>query len=83
MLLAACRVADLRELIGPEVLDAGEHLKRLLDSWQVFMGNPGSPSVEQSVKLIADADRLIKQVYSSQEQESAVEIVRLRGRHAF
>lgn len=76
MLLAACRVSGLRELLGPEVLAAGEHLQRLLGSWQVFMGSPGSPSVEQSLKLIADADRLMRHVYSSREQESAMDIAR-------
>lgn len=74
MLLAACRVTDLRGLLGPEVLVAGEHLQTLLEGWQAFMGNPRSPSVEQSMKLIADADRLIKQVYRSQDHGPAVEI---------
>jgi transcription factor-like protein len=83
MLLAACRVTDLQALLGPEVLVAGEHLQTLLERWQAFMGNPRSPSVEQSMKLIADADRLIKQVYKSQEHGPAVEIAGVAPKQAY
>lgn len=63
MLLAACRVRSLCELIGNEALVAGGHLQTLLGSWQMLIGGVPSPSVEQSIWLIADIDRLIKAVY--------------------
>ncbi|KAK3393315.1 hypothetical protein B0H63DRAFT_491346 [Podospora didyma] len=63
VLLAACRIPSLRNLIGPEVLAAGDHLRTLLEGWQQVSGDPSSPSVDQSVRIIADADRFIRQVY--------------------
>ncbi len=63
MILAACRIPSLRNLIGPEVLAAGDHLRRLLEEWQRVSGDPSSPSVDQSVRIIGEADRFIQQVY--------------------
>ncbi|KAK4231088.1 lactose permease [Podospora fimiseda] len=66
VLLAACQTPSLRGLIGPEVLSAGDHLKGLLEGWQQLSGGPSSPSVDQSVRIISEADRFIRQVYSTE-----------------
>jgi hypothetical protein len=63
MLLAACRVRSLANLIGTEVMGAGEHLRVLLSGWRDYIGGVPSPSVEQSLTLIADIDRLIRPTY--------------------
>jgi hypothetical protein len=63
VLLAACRVPSLRALIGPEVLSAGNYLKQLLEGWQVVLGGPRSPSVDQSIRVINEADSFIREVY--------------------
>lgn len=63
MLLAACRVRSLCELVGTEVLIAGEHLQTTLSSWRSLMGGVPSPSVEQSLRLMADIHRLIQTTY--------------------
>ncbi|KAL1878129.1 hypothetical protein VTK73DRAFT_8009 [Phialemonium thermophilum] len=63
VLLAACRVPALRSLIGPEVLGAGAHLRELLEDWRQVCGEPSSPSVDQSVRVIGEADGFIRQVY--------------------
>ena len=65
VLLAACRIPALRDLIGQEVLAAGDHLRRLLEGWQRVSGDPTSPSVDQSVRIITEADRFIQQVYTA------------------
>lgn len=67
VLLAACRMPALRGLIGPDVLAAGNHLRQLLHGWQQVSGDPSSPSVDQSVRIIGEADRFIRQVYASGE----------------
>lgn len=63
VLLAACRIPALKDMIVPEVLGAGEHLRQLLQGWQAVMGEPTSPSVDQSIRMIGDADRFIQDVY--------------------
>ena len=63
VLLAACRVPSLRSLIGPEVLAAGGHLRQVFEQWQATSGNPSSPSVDQSVRMIGDVELFIRQVY--------------------
>jgi hypothetical protein len=63
VLLAACRVPSLRTLIDPEVLMAGEHLKQLLQGWQRIVGGTSSPSVEQSIRIIHEADKFVREVY--------------------
>ena len=65
VLLAAVRIPSLRDLIGPEVLAAGDHLRQLLEGWQVVLGEPSSPSVDQSVRIIGKADRFIREVYGA------------------
>ncbi|KAG7147425.1 multidrug resistance regulator 2 like protein [Verticillium longisporum] len=73
VLLAACRVPALRELIGSEILSAGEHLRQVLEGWQEVMGDPASPSVEQSVRIIAEADRFIRQVYLGEDTTASTQ----------
>lgn len=63
VLLAACRVPSLRSLIGPEVLLAGDHLKQLLRGWQRLTSGPRSPSVDQSIRIIHEADKFIREAY--------------------
>ncbi|POR38837.1 Uncharacterized protein TPAR_00966 [Tolypocladium paradoxum] len=63
VLLAACRVPSLRSLIGPDVLMAGDHLKQLLQGWQRLACGPRSPSVDQSMRIIHEADKFIKESY--------------------
>ncbi|KAJ9155864.1 C6 zinc finger domain-containing protein, partial [Coniochaeta hoffmannii] len=63
VLLAACRMPALRSLIGPEVLLAGDHLTNLLEGWQRVSGDPSSPSVNQSVRVIRESARFIGEVY--------------------
>jgi hypothetical protein len=65
VLLAACRIPDLRNLIAPEVLGAGNHLRQLLEGWESISGDPKSPNVEQSIRIISEADRFIQQVYGT------------------
>lgn len=65
VLLAAVRIPSLRDLTGPEVLAAGDHLRRLLEDWQMVLGEPSSPSVDQSVRMIGKADRFIREVYGA------------------
>ncbi|KAF9877230.1 putative C6 zinc finger domain-containing protein [Colletotrichum karsti] len=70
VLLAACRISSLKDMIGPEVLGAGDHLKQLLQSWQSVMGDPPSPSVDQSIRMIKDLDRFIQEVYRAGDSYS-------------
>ncbi|KAF5505147.1 Echinocandin B biosynthetic cluster transcription factor ecdB [Colletotrichum siamense] len=63
VLLAACRIPQLKDMIPSDILGAGDHLKQLLQSWQSVMGDPTSPSVDQSIRMISDADRFIQEVY--------------------
>jgi hypothetical protein len=72
VLLAACRVRRLRELIGTEAMSAGDHLIQLLQSWQELSGGPSSPSVTQSVRIIDAADRFIKDIHSRGPSEVEV-----------
>ena len=65
VLLAACRVRALRRLIGAEVLSAGGHLRRLFLEWQKISGKLASPSVEQSVRIIEQAEEFIGEVYTA------------------
>lgn len=65
VLLAASRVPSLRGVIGPELFNAGNHLKSLLTRWQRIVGEPSSPSIDQSVRIICAADEFIKQVFAA------------------
>ncbi|KAL8372557.1 hypothetical protein RB595_002070 [Gaeumannomyces hyphopodioides] len=68
LLLAACRTPSLKGLLldiahdQPDVLACGEHLGRLFRDWQAVSGDPASPSVEQSVRIVAEADRFIREL---------------------
>ncbi|KAK6212216.1 C6 zinc finger protein [Colletotrichum tabaci] len=70
VLLAACRIQALKDLIGPEVLSAGDHLRQLLQGWQGVMGEPTSPSVDQAIRIISDADGFIQDVYRAGDSHS-------------
>lgn len=68
LLLAACRTPSLKGMLleaahdQPDVLACGEHLGRLFRDWQAVAGDPASPSVEQSVRIVAEADRFIREL---------------------
>ena len=68
ILLAAYRVTVLRRLIGEKVLRAGTHIKQCIQSWTEVLGQPNSPSLEHSLKIICEVDSLIKQEYQSGEE---------------
>lgn len=70
VLLAACRVRHLRDLIGHEATSAGDHLQQLLQSWQELSGGPSSPSVAQSVRIIGAADKFIKEILNRSPDEA-------------
>jgi hypothetical protein len=63
ILLAACQLPALRLLVGEEVLTAGPHLTRLIQGWAEISGEPSSPSVDQSVRMICETDSIIQQEY--------------------
>lgn len=65
ILLASSRIPALKGVLGPEMLTAGDHLRQLLTGWQRVAGQPSSPSVDQSVKVIGEADEFIKQVFAA------------------
>lgn len=65
VLLAASRIPSLRGLISHELLGAGDHLRQLLTTWQAVSGLPSSPSVDQSVRIICEADEFIRQVFAA------------------
>jgi len=67
ILLAACRIPALQGLIGGDMLRAAEHLKGLFRDWRLAQGGPDSPSVEQSVRVIEEADKFIQQVHGDGE----------------
>lgn len=69
VLLAASKIPSLRNLIGPEVFSAGNHLIQLLQQWQELLGGPPSPSVAQSIRIIDAADRFIKDSLSHQSDQ--------------
>lgn len=66
VLLAACRIPSIKKLIRPDILQAGSHLRELLVGWQQVQGEPSSPSVDQSVYIIQEAERFIKEVYTAE-----------------
>lgn len=67
LLLAACRTPALREmLVASNVLACGGHLSKLFESWTAGEGGPGSPSIEQSVRIIAEADRFIRELFATE-----------------
>ncbi|KAF3764318.1 putative C6 transcription factor [Cryphonectria parasitica EP155] len=65
VLLAASRIPSVRSVISPSLPTAGAHLSELLRSWQRVLGEPSSPSVDQAVRVIGEADGFIKQVFAA------------------
>ncbi|KAF7554465.1 hypothetical protein G7Z17_g2936 [Cylindrodendrum hubeiense] len=63
ILLAACQVPTLKNLIDPKVLKMGNHLKELFQEWRRLDVGSDSPSVDQSLWIIHEADRFIKEGY--------------------
>lgn len=73
VLVAACRVPWLRSLVGPDAMLVGDHVKRLLQSWQrLACSGPPSPSVDQNIRVIDEADRFLKVVYLLTPPEGSV-----------
>lgn len=58
--LAASRVRALRRLMSPSILDIGPHLNDLLTQWTRIPGGGTSPSVMESIGLIANVSTLLK-----------------------
>ncbi|KAF4471290.1 C6 transcription factor [Fusarium albosuccineum] len=61
ILLAACQVPALKDLIGPRVTRVGDHLEQLFSHWRGISFGADSPSVERSLWLIQQADGFIKE----------------------
>lgn len=61
ILLASLQNPALRQtlLAQHSILEFGTHLQRLLGSWISIVPNK-SPSIQQSVRLIAEIERLIR-----------------------
>lgn len=75
VLLAACVVTKLRELMSPDTVSAGDHLKSLLLRWQEVSSGPASPSVIQGVRIIEVANTFIKEVTDSKSETAQVNFV--------
>jgi hypothetical protein len=63
ILLAAANNPALRPLITDEVLGAGKRLVSLYQKWEGATGGPGSPTVEQNIRLMGDIHRYINELY--------------------
>ncbi|RSM01564.1 hypothetical protein CEP52_008489 [Fusarium oligoseptatum] len=61
ILLAACQVPTLKELISHRVTRVGDHLQQLFHHWRSISFGADSPSVERSLGLIEKADEYIKE----------------------
>jgi len=61
ILLAAIRLPALRQLVAKEVRSTGRHLNELIPGWMAVSGEPVSPSVDQSLRIIAEVTDLIEQ----------------------
>jgi hypothetical protein len=73
ILLVACRIPVLRQLVGEEVLTAAPHLKQLIQNWTKTSDQPISPSIEQSLRLISEIDGFIQQEYQGEEEYHLVQ----------
>ena len=73
ILLVACRLVVLRQLVGEEVLTAAAHLKQLLQNWTDIPGQPNSPSIDQSLRLISEIDGFIQQECQGEEEYHLVQ----------
>lgn len=63
ILLAASKIPSLRSRIGAEVTTLGDHLQQLIETWMFVPGEAVSPSVEQSLRMIADVGGFLKAEY--------------------
>lgn len=63
VLLAAVRLPALRQLVAKEILTTGQHLKELIQGWMAVSGDPVSPSIDQSLRIIAEVTGLIEQEF--------------------
>ncbi|KAI8650085.1 Zn(2)-C6 fungal-type domain-containing protein [Fusarium sp. Ph1] len=61
ILLAACQVPALKDLISHRVTRVGDHLQQLFHHWRSISFGADSPSVERSLGLIEKADGYIKE----------------------
>jgi hypothetical protein len=68
ILLAACRLPSLRQVIGKDVLRTGHHLQQLIQRWIKVCGDPSSPSVDQSLRIISEVTGFIEQEYYSESE---------------
>jgi len=66
ILLAAIRLPALRQLVAKELLATGRHLKELIQGWMAVSGEPISPSVDQSLRIIAEVTDLIEQDFGGE-----------------
>lgn len=73
ILLAACQVPTLKSIINPQVLKMGDHLKQLFQEWRQFSFGTDSPSVDQSLCIIHEADRFTKEEYKLEADALATE----------
>ncbi|TVY89078.1 hypothetical protein LAWI1_G004735 [Lachnellula willkommii] len=78
ILLVAIRTPTLRPLIGTDVLTAASHLKQLISTWTDDCGS--SPSIDQSLRLIAEIDGFIQQEYQGEGEEGYHVVQRISGR---
>lgn len=67
IILAASRAPSLKGLVPESVALAGKNLVRLFDRWQETLGCPSSPSYDQCVRIISEADRSIQNFRLSPE----------------
>jgi hypothetical protein len=65
ILLLASRVPSLCESMGSKATTIGKSLTQLLEPWMLCPGgNQMSPSVQQSLRMIANADELIEREFA-------------------
>lgn len=67
LLLAASRIPALKQRLDSRVLEAGNHLTRLIQPWLHLHGHHVSPSVRQSLRMIGEVSTLLHAEY---EQDS-------------
>ncbi|KAH8812903.1 hypothetical protein F5884DRAFT_318279 [Xylogone sp. PMI_703] len=63
ILFAARRIPALRQLIGEEVLSVGSQLSQLIQGWTDILGEPRSPSIDQSLRIINKINVLMQDTY--------------------
>lgn len=63
ILLAASKIPSLRSRIGGDVINLGDHLQQLFETWMYVPGESTSPSVGQSLRMICDVGAFLKSEY--------------------